>query len=323
MGQPYNGGGVTQCTVHCCGHQVQHTPNVPSAAGSPPAPRPPPPPPPRGLPAGSSQTLRGWGLRATRRGGARHKDGNRAVTSPPHVGQAPSCRNAEPLYRGTGAWDRGAGAETWGADAQGTGQHSKAGHGSHTRGTRGTATGREGACEWEAVTTQGAPLASQSHRYRMPGQPLLNRHQVGGGSGSPDGLFARHGMEPTRGRPAVRGKGDDKGTPHRHQQPTHRRPCPPPPPPQGPSPPTQCAPSAPVHAREHHRLQHQEWDPRRYPAREPTMMAGGRGPEVHTTPVEMMKVRAMPTCTTGRGGVIGPHAHGNVVRQVAGDQDNA
>ena len=28
-------------------------------------------------------------------------------------------------------------------------------------------------------------------------------------------------------------------------------------------------------------------------------------------------ITAMPTCTTGRSGVIGPHAHGNVVRQVA------
>ena len=30
----------------------------------------------------------------------------------------------------------------------------------------------------------------------------------------------------------------------------------------------------------------------------------------------------MPMCTTGRGGVIGLHAHGNVVRQVADDHDN-
>ena len=34
------------------------------------------------------------------------------------------------------------------------------------------------------------------------------------------------------------------------------------------------------------------------------------------------KVRAMPTCTTRRGGVIGPHAHGSVARQVVDDQDN-
>ena len=42
----------------------------------------------------------------------------------------------------------------------------------------------------------------------MPGQPLLNRHQVGGVSCSPDGLFAQQERVPTRGRPAVRGKRD-------------------------------------------------------------------------------------------------------------------
>ena len=34
-------------------------------------------------------------------------------------------------------------------------------------------------------------LASQPRRYRVPGQPLLNWHQVGGVSRSPDGLFAQ------------------------------------------------------------------------------------------------------------------------------------
>ena len=53
---------------------------------------------------------------------------------------------------------------------------------------------------------KGDGLASQPHRYRVPGQPLLNRHQVGGVSRSPDGLFAQHEQEPIRGRPAVRGK---------------------------------------------------------------------------------------------------------------------
>ena len=53
---------------------------------------------------------------------------------------------------------------------------------------------------------KGDGLASQPHRYRVPGQPLLNRHQVGGVSRSPDGLFAQQEREPTRGRPAVRGK---------------------------------------------------------------------------------------------------------------------
>ena len=49
------------------------------------------------------------------------------------------------------------------------------------------------------------PVASQARRYRVPGQPLLNRHQVGGVSRSPDGLFAQQEREPIRGRPAARG----------------------------------------------------------------------------------------------------------------------
>ena len=35
---------------------------------------------------------------------------------------------------------------------------------------------------------RGGP--GQPRRYRVPGQPLLNRHQVRGVSRSPDGLFA-------------------------------------------------------------------------------------------------------------------------------------
>ena len=53
---------------------------------------------------------------------------------------------------------------------------------------------------------KGDGLASQPRRYRVPGQPLLNRHQVEGVSRSPDGLFAQQEREPIRGRPAVRGK---------------------------------------------------------------------------------------------------------------------
>ena len=54
---------------------------------------------------------------------------------------------------------------------------------------------------------KGDGLASQPRRYRVPGQPLLHRHQVGGVSRSPDGLFAQQEWEPIRGRPAVRGNG--------------------------------------------------------------------------------------------------------------------
>ena len=60
---------------------------------------------------------------------------------------------------------------------------------------------------------KGDGLASQPRRYRVPGQPLLNRHQVGGVSRSPDGLFAQQEWEPIRGRPAVRGKGAYGGRP--------------------------------------------------------------------------------------------------------------
>ena len=55
---------------------------------------------------------------------------------------------------------------------------------------------------------KGDGLASQPRRYRVPGQHLLNRHQVGGVSRSPDGLFAQQEREPIRGRPAVRGEKD-------------------------------------------------------------------------------------------------------------------
>ena len=53
---------------------------------------------------------------------------------------------------------------------------------------------------------KGDGLASQPPCYRVPGKLLLNRHQVGGVSRSPDGLFAQQEREPIRGRPAVRGK---------------------------------------------------------------------------------------------------------------------
>ena len=60
---------------------------------------------------------------------------------------------------------------------------------------------------------KGDGLASQPRCYRVPGQPLLNRHQVGGVSRSPDGLFAQQEREPIRGRPTVRGKRTYGGRP--------------------------------------------------------------------------------------------------------------
>ena len=60
---------------------------------------------------------------------------------------------------------------------------------------------------------KGDGLASQPRCYRVPGPPLLNRHQVGGISRSPDGLFAQQEWEPIRGRPAVRAKRTYGGRP--------------------------------------------------------------------------------------------------------------
>ena len=69
---------------------------------------------------------------------------------------------------------------------------------------------------WESVRmggsdNKGGGLASQPRRYQVPGQPLLNRHQVGGVSRSLDGLFTQQEREPIRGRPA--GKRTFRGRP--------------------------------------------------------------------------------------------------------------
>ena len=83
-------------------------------------------------------------------------------------------------------------------------RRSKAGEATRTGNQNG---GDRRACAWEAATTKGMAWPASPIRYRMPGQPLLHRHQVGGVSRSPDGLFAQQEREPIRGRPAVRGNG--------------------------------------------------------------------------------------------------------------------
>ena len=133
------------------------------------------------------------------------------------------------MYRGAGGWDRigcAKGAPR-SANRQGEEQHRHKRRGSHTRRAegehsrqgRGAQQGRRGNQDtepewrgWESVRMGGSDNkgdgpASQPCRYRVPGQPLLNRHQVGGAAHSPDGLFAQQELEPTRGRPAVREKG--------------------------------------------------------------------------------------------------------------------
>ena len=63
----------------------------------------------------------------------------------------------------------------------------------------------------------GDGLVSQLRHCPVLGQTLLNRHQVGGVSHNLDGLFEQQEGEPTRGTPAVRGKGTTRApqpTPH-------------------------------------------------------------------------------------------------------------
>ena len=122
------------------------------------------------------------------------------------------------------------------ATRQGEEQHRHTERGSHTRRDKGEHSRKGGGAQqgrrgnqnsgnrerewrgWESVCMGGSDnkgdgLASQPRRYRVPGQPLLNRHQVGGVSRSPDGLFAQQEWEPIRGRPVVRGKRTHGGRP--------------------------------------------------------------------------------------------------------------
>ena len=108
------------------------------------------------------------------------------------------------------------------------GSHTKRDKGEHSRQGGGAQQGRRGNQNsgdrepewrgWESVCmgggdSKGDGLASQPRRYRVPGQPLLNRHQVRGVSCSPDGLLAQQEREPIRGTPAVRGKRTYGGRP--------------------------------------------------------------------------------------------------------------
>ena len=173
-------------------------------------------------------------------GGARHGGGNRAVTSQPCAGQSTNViqRREIRVRGGAGGWDRSgcaAGAPR-SANRQGEEQHRHTERGSHTRRDKGVHSRQGGGAQqgrrgnqnsgnrelewrgWESVCMGGSDnkgdgLASQPRRYQVPGQPLLNRHQVGGVSRSPDGLFAQQEWEPIRGRPAVRGERTYGGRP--------------------------------------------------------------------------------------------------------------
>ena len=185
------------------------------------------PPPPYKVPTHSTRA--GAAPRAP--GGARHGGGNRAVTSQPRTGQFMSYGDVKPSYVGAGGWDRRGCAKgaSRSANRQGEEQHRHTERGSHTKRDKGKHSRQGGGAQqgrrgnqnsgnrepewrgWESVRmggrdNTGEGLASQPRRYRVPGQPLLNQHQVGGVSRSPDGLFVQQEREPIRGRPAVRGK---------------------------------------------------------------------------------------------------------------------
>ena len=154
------------------------------------------------------------------------------------TGQSTSYRDVKSSYGGAGGWDR-RGCATGAprsATRQGEEQHRHTERGSHTKRDKGGHSRQGGGAQqgragnqnsrnrepewsgWESVCMGGSDnkgdgLASQPRRYRVPGQPLLNRHQVGGVSRSPDGLFAQQEREPIRGRPAVRGKRTYGGRP--------------------------------------------------------------------------------------------------------------
>ena len=161
------------------------------------------------------------------------------MTSQPRTGQSTWYGDVKPLYGGAGGWDR-RGCATGAprsANRQGEeqhrhtdtrgchtrrdkGEHSKQGGGAQ-QGRRGNQNSGNREPEWSGwwsvrmggSDNKGDGLASQPRRYQVPGQPLLNRHQVGGVSRSPDGLFAQQEREPIRGRPAVRGKRTYGGRP--------------------------------------------------------------------------------------------------------------
>ena len=180
---------------------------------------------------GGARTPQGRGLRPARRDVPATGGGNRAVTSQPRTGQSASYGDVKSSYGGAGGWDRSGGVKgaPRSANRQGEEQHRHTERGSHTRRDKGEHSRQGGGAQrgrrgnqhsgnrepewrgWESVRmgdsdNKGDGLASQPRRYWVPGQPLLNRHQVGRVSRSLDGLFAQQEWEPIGGRPAVRGK---------------------------------------------------------------------------------------------------------------------
>ena len=176
---------------HCSNHQMRRTPREPLA--NPPLP-----------PLQGAHVLHKGGNCAPRAGRC-PPSGNRAVNSQPGTGQSTSYGDVKPLYGGAGGWDR-RGCATGApksANRQGEEQHRHTERGSHTRRDKGEHSKQGGGAQrgrrgnqnsgnrelewrgWQSVRMGGSDnkrdgLASQPRRYRVPGQPLLNQHQVGG-----------------------------------------------------------------------------------------------------------------------------------------------
>ena len=64
---------------------------------------------------------------------------------------------------------------------------------------------------WGGNNNIGDGVANDTHRYSVLGQTLLNHHEVGSVSRSPEGLFARHKGELTMGRFAMWEMGMTRG----------------------------------------------------------------------------------------------------------------
>ena len=165
-------------------------------------------------------------------GGARHGGGNRAVNSQPGTGQSTLYGDVKSSSGGAGGWDR-RGCATWAprsATRHGEEQHRHTERGSHTRRDKGGHSRRGGGAQqggrgnqnsgnrepewsrWQSVRMGGSDnkgdgLASQPRRYRVPGQPLLNRHQVGGVSAAQMGCLRNKSGSPSRADQPCGGKG--------------------------------------------------------------------------------------------------------------------
>ena len=204
---------------HYSNHQMRRMPSEPSAT--------PPPPPP--LPLQGAHVRHKGGSCAPRAGSYLPRGWQQGRDQPTAHGTVHFVRRCETLVRGgtrvgqEGVRDRG----TRSANRQGEEQHRHTERGSHTRRDKGEHSRQGGGAQqgrrgnqnsgnrepewsrWQSVRMGGSDnkgdgLASQPCRYRVPGQPLLNRHQVGGVSRSPDGLFAQ--QERVRGKRTYGGR---------------------------------------------------------------------------------------------------------------------